>query len=86
MTNDGDTPEHVPDDAEPFIDPNGPTPGYALFGNLWLTDGAIYSTGVHCRRCGCGVARIDRESGVTTCPACGWSSAPTDDTGGEHDP
>jgi hypothetical protein len=82
---DCETPEHVPDDAEPFIDPDGPTPGYALFGNLWLTDDAIYLTGVHCRQCGCGVARIDREGGVTTCPDCGWSSAPDDDTDGEGD-
>jgi len=70
-----DTPDHVPDGAEPFIDPEGATPGYVLFGNLWLTDTAIYSTGVRCRDCGCGVARVDRETGVTTCPACGWASA-----------
>jgi len=71
---DHDTPEHVPDDAEPFINPDGPTPGYAQFGNLWLTGDAIYSTGVRCRRCGCGVARTDRETGVVTCPNCGWDS------------
>jgi hypothetical protein len=62
----------IPDDAEPFIDPDGPTPGYALFGNLYITDEAVFSTGVHCRRCGCGVARMDRETGVTSCPNCGW--------------
>jgi len=60
MTGD-DTPEHVPDDAEPFIDPDGHTPGYALFGNLWLTDGAIYE----CQACGEHTLRDDE------CPACG---------------
>lgn len=74
-----ETPEHVPDDAEPFIKPDGPTPGYAQFGNLWLTDDAIYATGVHCRSCGCGIARTDRKSGIVTCPNCGWSSAERDE-------
>lgn len=74
MTDEYDTPRHVPDSAEPAIDPNGPTPGYAQFGNLWLTDDATFSTGVRCRTCRCRVARIDRETGVVSCPNCGWSN------------
>jgi len=61
---------YIPDDARPLVDiSTQPTTA------LYATDEYIYSTGVHCRGCGCDVARISRASGTTECPNCNWSDA-----------
>jgi len=62
----------VPDDADPINgdgDPAGPH-----VSPLFATDDQLYSTGVHCKRCYCGVAVVERGTGTTRCPNCGWSS------------
>lgn len=69
------SPEYIPADAEPFDDPDTSTSKYALINSLWITDDAVFSTGIHCRECTCDVMRIARESGEVSCPACGWLPA-----------
>ena len=54
----------IPDSAEKLTD--------TVFSSLWATDdGTMFSTGVTCQTCGCGVARVD--GGTVECPGCDWS-------------
>lgn len=67
-----DVAEYVPDSADPMMGEDHPRPGDNQFGNLYVGEDALYSTGVHCTRCYCQVAVV--EDGVTRCPNCGWRS------------
>jgi len=67
-----DIAEYVPESADPMMGEDHPRPGDKQFGNLYVDEDALYSTGVHCTRCYCQVAVI--EDGVTHCPNCGWRS------------
>lgn len=72
-----DVEEFVPDDAEALFDPETLPPTYSA---MFVSDRAVYHTDVHCRRCYCDVARLDRETGTVTCPNCGWSSEDDEQT------
>jgi len=67
-----DIDEYVPEDAEPLWGDGDPTD--PVIDPIFVTEQYAYNTGVHCRQCYCDVARTDRETGVVTCPNCGWSS------------
>lgn len=71
-----DIDEFVPDDATPLFGDGDPTE--PLRSPIFVTEDYAYNTGVHCRRCFCGVARTERATGVVTCPNCGWSSDETE--------
>jgi len=58
-----DKERYIPDSAEKLTD--------TVFSSLWGTEDAMFSTGVTCQTCGCGVARID--GGTVECPECDWS-------------
>ena len=67
----------VPEDAEPLFGDGDPSDPYVS--PIFITDDYAYNTGVHCRRCYCDVAVSNRETGVVSCPNCGWSSADDDE-------
>jgi len=73
-----DIDEYVPEDAEPLFGDGDPSNAYVS--PMFVTDDRAYNTGVHCRRCYCDVAVTDRETGIVTCPNCGWSSESDDQT------